>query len=134
VPAVLCKCGSRLTHNLRVGTLRVPNENDAATVDEGTFAIDPAAVTVGVWERGMPKGTFAERETDPAGAIVVNPADRIAGALDEVDGRNSGCCGLDGCDGPNQRCVACSTIVATARTDCWTAKEVRFLPSETVLR
>ena len=81
----------------------------------------------------MPEGHTRVVETDPAGCIVVHPADRINGALAEIDGRSAGCCGLDGCDGPNQACTTCGAEVATARTDCWTAKEVRFLPASTAM-
>jgi hypothetical protein len=33
--------------------------------------------------------------------------------------RLQGCCGLDGCDGPNLQCNICDTYVATKMTDCW---------------
>lgn len=79
----------------------------------------------------MPEGQRRVVETDPPGCVVVHPADRVNGALVEIAGRSAGCCGLDGCDGPNQACTTCGEEVATARTDCWTAKEVRFLPERT---
>jgi hypothetical protein len=81
----------------------------------------------------MPEGQRRVVETDPAGCIVVHPDDRMNGALAEIYGRSAGCCGLDGCDGRNQACATCGAEVATARTDCWTAKEVRFLPAATTM-
>lgn len=43
--------------------------------------------------------------------------------------RLNGCCGLDGCDGPNQLC-GCGAEVGTLRTDCWTPRV--FIPAPTV--
>lgn len=97
-------------------------------VPRGHWAVDPASRTVEVWRSGMAKGQSEVLETDPAESVVVHPSDRLSGALSDVEGRSAGCCGLDGCDGPNQRCTTCSAIVGTARTDCWTVKEVRFWP------
>lgn len=34
--------------------------------------------------------------------------------------RLNGCCGLDGCDGPNRVC-ACGADVGTEMSDCWTS-------------
>ena len=102
-------------------------------VPVGAWAVAPIARTVTVWERGMPEGQGKIVETDPPGCVVVHPADRLNEALVEIDGRSAGCCGLDGCDGPNQACATCGAEVATARTDCWTAKEVRFLPGSTTM-
>jgi hypothetical protein len=76
----------------------------------------------------MPKGTFVDEETDPPACIVVHPDDRQPDSLQNVPGRSSGCCGLDGCDGPNQACTGCGEVVGTARTDCWTEKTLRFWP------
>ena len=42
--------------------------------------------------------------------------------------RLNGCCGLDGCDGPNQVC-RCGAAVGTLRTDCWTLH--LFVPDPT---
>jgi hypothetical protein len=132
--AVHCAaCEARLTADLRPGPLRAPVDSDA-TISEGTFSIDPEPRTVQVWERGMPDGTYEELETDPPGSFVVHPDDRLAMTLTDVPDRSNGCCGLDGCDGPNQACANCGAVVATARTDCWTEKEVRFLRDATVLR
>jgi hypothetical protein len=97
-------------------------------VRRGRWAVDSLARTVEVWHQGMPQGQTVTEETDPAGSVVVHPYDRLEGALVDVEGRAAGCCGLDGLDGPNQRCAACGSVVGTARTDCWTAKEVRFWP------
>ena len=33
--------------------------------------------------------------------------------------RLNGCCGLDGCDGPNRICE-CEAFVGTEKSDCWT--------------
>lgn len=35
--------------------------------------------------------------------------------------RLAGCCGLDGCNGPNMLCRGCHAEVGTMRSDCWTS-------------
>ena len=40
--------------------------------------------------------------------------------------RLSGCCGLDGCDGPNRVCT-CGAYVGTEMSDCWTS--CLFIPA-----
>lgn len=42
--------------------------------------------------------------------------------------RLNGCCGLDGCNGPNQLC-SCGAEIGTLRTDCWTP--YMFIPEPT---
>jgi hypothetical protein len=50
----------------------------------------------------------------------LNPDDLTAVVRNTRDGRRlSGCCGLAGCDGPNQLC-RCGAEIGTLRTDCWT--------------
>jgi len=61
-----------------------------------------------------------------AGAIASNPEDILTDSLTSA-GADNGCCGSDGCDGPNRACL-CGSIVATQWSDCWTPAEVRFLP------
>lgn len=39
--------------------------------------------------------------------------------LTNIPSRLNGCCGLDGCDGPNRIC-GCGTEVGTESSDCWT--------------
>lgn len=85
------------------------------------------------WTKEMGQGDYEIKETDPRDAVVVHPNDRAEGALVAVPGSN-GCCGLDGLDGPNQACAACGALVGTARTDCWTEKEMRFWPDRVSLR
>lgn len=102
------------------------------TLPPGVFVIDDRAVTVEVW---YPRENRRETlEQVPSGSFVVHPDARLPGALSPVPGRDAGCCGLDGCDGPNQQCSSCGAIVGTAWTDCWTQYELRFLPDLVVLR
>ncbi|WP_045864566.1 hypothetical protein [Streptomyces sp. WMMB 714] len=49
--------------------------------------------------------------------------------LSPLRGRRNGCCGLDGCDGPNLVCRRCGAEVATERSDCWTPQEVVLVPA-----
>lgn len=127
MPVVRCAaCNARLTSNVGRKVTNIAKGN--VSVPQGHWAVDSHVRTVEVWHRGMPEGQTVTEETDPGGAVVIHPADRIESALVDVEDRSGGCCGLDGCDGPNQQCAACGSILGTARTDCWTAKEVRFWP------
>lgn len=50
-----------------------------------------------------------------------NPLDFEAAIQPTRDtSRLSGCCGLDGCDGPNMLCRLCKTAIGTMQSDCWT--------------
>lgn len=62
----------------------------------------------------------------PAGAWSINPEDVVEEALVSC-GKDVGCCGSDGCDGPNRAC-RCGAVVGTEWSDCWTQKEVRLWP------
>jgi hypothetical protein len=44
--------------------------------------------------------------------------------------RLNGCCGLDGCDGPNRVC-SCGAYVGTEMNDCWTSYLFVPCPSNT---
>lgn len=41
--------------------------------------------------------------------------------LTDDDNRTGGCCGLDGCDGPNVICGNCNQYIGTQMTDCHTS-------------
>lgn len=40
--------------------------------------------------------------------------------LVDIACRLNGCCGLDGCGGPNMRCKNCKAEAVTTQSDCWT--------------
>ena len=71
-------------------------------------------------------GAVERKVYSPAGAIAANPENVVVANLHSV-GKDNGCCGSDGMDGPNRAC-ACGAVVATEWSDCWTQAEVRFLP------
>ena len=72
-------------------------------------------------------------ENSPAGALAFNPVDVLAGQLRSIPERDHGCCGSDGGDGPNRRCL-CGAVLGTEWSDCWTGLEVRFLPDAVAVR
>ena len=82
-------------------------------------------------EPAVPEGYFAlsddEYWTGSAGCPLINLKDLI-GTRHHPDGRRlSGCCGPDGCDGPNLVC-ACGREVGTEKSDCWMAHAAVLLP------
>ena len=89
------------------------------TMPRGTWAVDPeprAVLSIG--ESGG--------STD---CLVLDPADGVELEPHPDPTRSSGCCGHDGCDGPNRRCPRCHADVATLSDDCWTVVELRFEPA-----
>ncbi len=70
----------------------------------------------------LPEGFYAlsdgEYWTHTEGCPLVNLND-VVGTQDHPDGgRHNGCCGSDGCDGPNMVCQS-GHEVGTEKSDCW---------------
>jgi hypothetical protein len=66
-----------------------------------------------------------------SGVYVVNLGDVVNVQLTSDSHRLNGCCGLDGCDGPNLQCESCKTYIATKMTDCWQPHCIVFDPATT---
>ena len=84
----------------------------------------------------VPQGFYWIADDSNADAIIghvlIHLDDRI-NMKDHPDyRRHNGCCGEDGCDGPNQICK-CGSEVATVVSDCWTSYYVHFEPDHTIL-
>jgi len=79
----------------------------------------------------VPEGYSAlsddEYWTGSAGCPLVNLADLVATRHHPDPRRNSGCCGRDGCDGPNLLCDRGHEI-GTEKSDCWMAHAAVLLP------
>ena len=123
---VTCRsCGSELTKPCAWGLVDIYDLKcgmGAPSVPQGVLISLTAKEAAPVLRNNVVVGTTAY---SPAG-IAANPADVSEYALTSA-GTDNGCCGSDGCDGPNRAC-ACGSIVATQWSDCWTQAEVRFLP------
>lgn len=74
-------------------------------LDQGTFAISPATRS-----------------------IVLHPDDAPGTLPHTAPGRNNGCCGPDGLDGPNLLCGGCGAEVAIQQTDCWLEHLIAVAP------
>lgn len=75
-------------------------------------------------EAAIPPGFFALSDDDywtgSTGCPLINLAD-LVDTQDHPDSRrNGGCCGRDGCNGPNLLCMQGHEI-GTERSDCWMA-------------
>ena len=66
-----------------------------------------------------------------AGAFIAHIDDTLRLKLTTESRRLNGCCGLDGCDGPNLQCEVCDTYLATKMTDCWMPHCIVFDPNTT---
>ena len=61
----------------------------------------------------------------------LNPDDLTDAVRDTRNERRlGGCCGIAGCDGPNQIC-RCGADIGTLRTDCWTPRVFIPVPEAT---
>lgn len=70
-------------------------------------------------QRAMTPGRRAPLEFVPQ--FWANPQDFEASIEKTGDVRRlAGCCGLDGCNGPNMLCRVCHAEVGTMQSDCWT--------------
>ena len=94
----------------------------------GTFAYDPPEAGERVFRPHLAGGALGLQRAGLNG-IVLARADVRGTELTTLRGRRNGCCGLDGCDGPNLVCSACAAEVATERSDCWTPQEVVLVPA-----
>jgi hypothetical protein len=81
-------------------------------------------------EAAVPEGFFALSDDDfwtgSAGCPLVNLADLLGTRHHPDARRNSGCCGRDGCDGPNLLCKRGHEI-GTEKSDCWMANAAVLL-------
>ncbi|MEV6319283.1 hypothetical protein [Streptomyces sp. NPDC051776] len=94
----------------------------------GTFAYDPPEAGERVFRPQLGGAALGLRRAGLDG-IVLAPTDVHGAQLTSLRGRKNGCCGLDGCDGPNLVCRCCMAEVATERSDCWTPREVVLVPA-----
>lgn len=95
----------------------------------GTFAFDPPPSKAAHVIRPT---SDREAVVFPACAtpvgIVLARADVCGVEHTSKRGRLNGCCGLDGCDGPNLVCRWCKAEIATETSDCWTPQQVVLVP------
>ncbi|GAA0808517.1 hypothetical protein [Spirilliplanes yamanashiensis] len=119
-------CGAALTRGLSRVPLAAlgeplapfevpPGEDCPPWIMPGAYAVDP--------EPDDPPVSPAPR----LGTVLINAADLLDRRLHPDPRRLVGCCGLDGCDGPNLVC-ACGAEIATERSDCWTPQVVLLEP------
>lgn len=104
-----CRCGRQIARQLR--------------------RVDPGWVVPEDGEPAVPEGTFAVADEEgyfTPGAFVVRL--EAMTVVRYTDVRRIGCCGIDGCDGPNRACE-CGRAVGTERSDCWTPHGVGLDPA-----
>ena len=86
--------------------------------------VDEAMLDEGDGHDRVPQGTYfvslGKFEPEEAGDYLVNLKDLQNTKRHSDVRRLNGCCGLDGCDGPNLLCENGHEI-GTERSDCWHA-------------
>lgn len=115
---VYCKaCHVPLTKEIELSGDYAFNETDGEDfLPEGLYTISDGAYFTGT-----------------EGCIIINAADLVNKADHPDPSRHNGCCGLDGCDGPNKICVN-GHEVATEKSDCWMPAALIFEKNNTCLR
>jgi len=71
----------------------------------------------------IPEGVTFQNDWSE-GRWVINANDTVAMEVIGNPKRLSGCCDLDGCNGPNLVCQSCKSEVATAKYDCWMPRHI----------
>jgi hypothetical protein len=91
---------------------------------------DIAERKTGDQEAYIPRGKTIQEDDSffhqNVGSYIVNVDDVVHTRLTDIQRRLSGCCGLDGMDGPNLLCDQGGAEVATKKTDCWAPHCVIF--------
>ena len=128
MPFLTCRrCGVVLTKRVQLA----PESARVAGPEMGEAAVPPtqmielaSADVVPVYRADRVVG---QKEYSPSGALALNPQDVWLNQWESIPEHDNGCCGSDGMDGPNRRCL-CGNILGTQWSDCWTVAEARFLP------
>lgn len=103
-----------------------------AVTNELVELTDTSGLDPDTWGKDyLPKGVYAHWDTIfthvSSNEIIVNNHDVINCNYHTNQSRLNGCCGKDGCDGPNRVCVN-GHEVGTERSDCWTYHYTSFNP------
>lgn len=118
------RCHAPLSNALHVErgddprTAAIQWQDDVVTIRKGVAHLSSTAIQL-----GNPRLEFVSQ-------VWLNPEDLTGRVRNSDDySRLNGCCGLDGCDGPNQVCVGCANEVGTLQSDCWTSIQLIVEPS-----
>lgn len=120
------RCRSVLTR-----VLRVERDDDQAS-SRIDFVDNKCTIRAGVAHLSNKPIQQGDTLLDFVPQYWLNPndlTDQVALTLDTK--RLNGCCGYDGCDGPNQICVVCSADIGTLQNDCWTSIQFIVQPETT---
>ncbi|ANU06832.1 hypothetical protein [Paraurantiacibacter namhicola] len=113
-------CDRALTGEITVQSLKDPSVQTACLIDQRPVCAKGS---------GFKSYEPLLRSHDPIRPAALefvpqywlNPEDfEATGKVTRKRGRTNGCCGLDGCDGPNIECRECGTEIGTKQSDCWT--------------
>jgi hypothetical protein len=126
------KCGCRLTAECIFGEDAdyCPEAQDRESpLKRGIIVVQRQEIAKPINQNGKVIGSHVE---SGAGDFSVNPEDVLPGVL-STTGVDNGCCGSDGCDGPNRRCT-CGGVLGTEWSDCWTQAEIRFTSDAVIVQ
>lgn len=125
-----CKaCGAAITDVIEVLSLKDPRVRKPTFVDQQPICgTGKAYKSLEPIQRSYDPGNPAKLEVTPQ--YWLNPEDiETTTKLTRKASRLNGCCGLDGCNGPNTLCKNCGAEAGTTQSDCWTP--LVFIPDKT---
>jgi hypothetical protein len=128
------KCGAALTGEITVLSTKDPTVAAPELHDGEPACLAGTAFKSHVpLQRAMTPGRRLPLEFVPQ--FWASPQDFEAATEQTSDmSRLAGCCGLDGCDGPNMLCRGCHAEVGTMQSDCWTLLILVPEPNNTEFR
>jgi len=94
---------------------------------------DPSVISIADGKPYLPSGLFLVSQSEDEiihqpGEYILNLADLQNTKRHSNRSRLRGCCGLDGCNGPNIVCIN-GHEVGTERSDCWMPHFIAISPS-----
>ncbi|MDH7974425.1 hypothetical protein QH494_19725 [Sphingomonas sp. AR_OL41] len=117
---LICRsCGRQLSRPVNLLEEDAPKAPTPTIEDQ----VPPFAEGIALIVREEPIRTVIVGDPHPLSVTPqawMNPNDLLKTVRNSnLASRLNGCCGLDGCDGPNQLCV-CGAEIGTRLSDCWT--------------
>lgn len=124
-----CKhCGAAITDVIEILSLKDPAIRKPEFIDQQPICTAGKAYkSLEPIQRSYDPERPANLEFSPQYWLNIEDI-KAATKLTRKANRLNGCCGLDGCGGPNVLCANCGAEAGTMQSDCWTP--LIFIPDK----